>query len=115
MKITTPINEIKGSLYYDKDKLVSDNYDYDIDVDALVLRKTDFDYAYSIEGTSEVRIDFDSKHNIIGIEVLDASRVLKETKTKLNNITNLRVDIIEKNKDIIVKFLYGGYLYEDVV
>lgn len=38
-------------------KINMDKYNYDIDVDAFVLRKTDFDYAYSIDITSEIILD----------------------------------------------------------
>ena len=37
-----------------------DKYDYDIDVDALVIRKSVYDYAYSIDVTSEIILDVDS-------------------------------------------------------
>lgn len=51
-------------------------YEYDIEVDAFSLCKDEYDYAYSIDVTSEIILDVDSKKNLIGIEFLDASKVL---------------------------------------
>jgi len=42
-----------------------DKYDYDISVDAFVIRKSEFDYAYSIEVTSEIILDVDSNKNLM--------------------------------------------------
>ena len=79
-----------------------DKYDYDKDVDAFVLRKADFDYAYSIDVTSEIILDIDSNNKLVGIEFLDASKVLDVNSELLNNPKKIFADIIPTKEGIIL-------------
>jgi uncharacterized protein YuzE len=50
---------------------------YDAKVDALYLRWTDAKIAESDEVSEGVILDYDSKGNVVGIEVLNASQKIK--------------------------------------
>jgi len=50
---------------------------YDAKVDALYLRWTDAKIAESYEVSEGVILDYDSKGNVVGIEVLNASQKIK--------------------------------------
>lgn len=83
-----------------------EKYDYDIDVDAFVLRKTDFDYAYSIDVTSEIILDMDSNKNLIGIEVLDASEVLNIKPELLIHPKKLSAKVVSTDGGIMLTMTF---------
>lgn len=91
-----------------------DKYDYDIDVDAFVLRKTEYNYAYSIDITSEIIIDVDDKKNLIGIEFLDASKVLNVNPEVLVRPKKIIAEIKSRNDGInlIMKFEFDNLIRE---
>jgi len=55
---------------------------YDAKVDALYLRWTDAKIAESDEVSEGVILDYDSKGNVVGIEVLNASQKITGLVTK---------------------------------
>lgn len=83
-----------------------EKYDYDIDVDAFTLRKTDFDYAYSIDVTSEIILDVDSNKNLIGIEFLDASKVLNVKPELLLHPKKLSAKVVSTNEGIMLTMTF---------
>lgn len=83
-----------------------DKYDYDMDVDAFVLRKSEFDYAYSIDVTSEIILDVDSKKNLIGIEFLDASKVLNIDPKLLVHPKKIFAEVTSTNEGIMLTMTF---------
>ncbi|MBQ6219633.1 MAG: DUF2283 domain-containing protein [Methanosphaera sp.] len=77
-----------------------DKYEYDQDADAFSLRRKKYDYAYSIEVTSELILDIDSKKNLVAIEMLDASKVLNVAKDLLMNPHKIFAQIITDEEGI---------------
>lgn len=91
-----------------------DKYDYDIDVDALVIRKSVYDYAYSIDVTNEIILDVDSNKNLIGIEFLDASKVLDVEPELLINPKKIFAKLVSTDEGIILtmKFEFDSFTRE---
>lgn len=83
-----------------------DRYDYDVDVDAFVLRKSDFDYAYSIDVTSEIILDVDSNKNLIGIEFLDASKILNIEPELLVHPKKIFAEVVSTDEGIILAMTF---------
>lgn len=79
---------------------LDDEYSYDLEVDALYIEKKDDDYVYSIEVTSKLIIDFNSTNDIIGVEMLDVSKVLKIDEKELINPKTANVEITIQNNEI---------------
>ena len=91
-----------------------DKYNYDIDVDALVIRKSVYDYAYSIDVTSEIILDVDSNKNLIGIEFLDASKILDVKPELLINPKKIFAKLVSTDEGIILtmKFEFDSFTRE---
>lgn len=80
---------------YDENDMVCDSYEYDVDADVVSITQYNYnDYTYSVEASNGVILDFDSQNNIIGIKLLYASQVLKESKTTLYNLSKISAKII---------------------
>lgn len=79
-----------------------DNYEYDIDVDALSIDHSAYNYAYSIEITSDLIIDVDNNKNVIGVELLNASKILNVDPQQLINPKKISVEIIKREDNIIL-------------
>lgn len=62
-----------------------DVYEYDPVAHVFSLSRNEYDYAYTIEVTSELLLDVDSNKNLVAIEMLDASKVLNVDKDLLNH------------------------------
>lgn len=77
-----------------------DIYDYDPRADAFYLSRKNYDYAHSIEVTSELILDIDSNNNLVAIEMLDASKVLKVDKALLSNPQKIFAKIVPTGNDI---------------
>ncbi len=103
-----------------KDKKES-KLDYDFENDTLfIFPRTRNPEKYNIsEHIDDFILDFDDKKNVIGIEILNASKVLKLAKTKLMNITNWNFTIIIDEKtikiDINMKFQMRNNFFQNVV
>ena len=91
-----------------------DKYDYDMDVDAFILRRSDYDYAYSIDVTSEIILVVDSEKNLIGIEFLDASKVLDVEVELLVKPNKIFAELISTDEGIILtmKFEFDYFTRE---
>lgn len=79
-----------------------DVYEYDIDADAFSLCKQQYDYAYSIDITSEIILDVDSKKNLIGIDFLDASKVLDVKPELLIHPKKIVADVVSTDNGIML-------------
>ena len=77
-----------------------DLYELDIRRDALSLCREEYDYAYSIEVTSEIILDVDSNMNPIGIEFLDASKSLNVNTEVLLHPSKIFAEIINNDEGI---------------
>lgn len=62
---------------------------YDPEVDALSIKWSDAQYAESNEVAPGVILDFDLEGNVIGVEVLDASKQIKQYPGKPLLVTAL--------------------------
>lgn len=79
-----------------------DVYEYDIDADAFSLCKENYDYAYSVDITSEIILDMDSKKNLIGIEFLNASKVLDIEPKLLIHPKKIVADVVSTDEGIML-------------
>ena len=111
IKLITTFNLLQGNV---QEGEIMDKYDYDMDVDAFVLRRSDYDYAYSIDVTSEIILDVDSEKNLIGIEFLDASKVLDVEVELLLNPKKIFAKLISTDEGIILtmKFEFDSFTRE---
>lgn len=78
---------------------LDDEYSYDLEVDALYIEKKDDDYEYSIEVNSKLIIDFNSTNDIIGLEMLDVSRILKIDEEEFINPKTVNIKITPQNNE----------------
>ena len=109
--ITGSLNENTNEIWRE---IIMDKYDYDIDVDAFVLRKSEYNYAYSIDITSEIIIDVDDNKNLIGIEFLDASKVLNVNPELLIHPKKIIAEIksINEGINLTMKFEFDNLIRE---
>ena len=88
------------------------SFDYDFDNDSLFLYDPKSKSKASIE-LEDFIIDFNSKKEVSGIELLNASKFfkglesngLKVDKENLKEIQGCRIDIAHKSNFIVLKFL----------
>ena len=90
------LNQLFNTYYFNN---LDDEYSYDLEVDALYIEKKDDDYVYSIEVTSKLIIDFNSTNDIIGVEMLDVSRILKIDEEELTNPKTVNIKITPQNNE----------------
>lgn len=96
--------------------MVCDSYEYDIDADAVSITQYNYnDYTYSVEASNELILDFDSRNNIIGIELLSASEVLEMNKKCLNNVSAVIARIISDGDFCNVKFSWKVALWKESI
>lgn len=67
---------------------------YDKQSDALSIRFNDNPYAESDEVKEGVIFDYDQNNKIIGIEILDASKIMPGEFSKQNLVRNKRIPVI---------------------
>ena len=90
------LNQLFNNYYFNN---LDDEYSYDLEVDVLYIEKKDDDYKYSIEVTSKLIIDFNSTNDIIGVEMLDVSRILKIDEEELINPKTVNIEITTQNNE----------------
>ncbi|RAP46413.1 MAG: hypothetical protein BZ136_07675 [Methanosphaera sp. rholeuAM74] len=83
-----------------------DRYAYDGDVDALFFEKEEYSYDYSLEITSEIVLDLNVNHNVIGLEVLDASKVLGVDTSFLNDSERITAVIVVADNIMCISFTF---------
>jgi uncharacterized protein YuzE len=89
------------------------DFDYDFDNDSLFLYSSRSKSKASVE-FGDLIIDYDSKKQISGFELLNASKFFKGivskdvvvSKSKLRDISGCKVDVIKKNNFLIIKFIF---------
>ena len=87
-------------------------FDYDYENDSLFLYDPNSKSKGSIE-LDDFIIDFNTKKEIAGIEILNASKFfesldeedLKVSKEILKSLEDCKVDIITKNNSFVIKFI----------
>lgn len=73
-------------------------FHYDKKADALCIRFNEERYAESDEVKEGVIFDYDKKNNIIGIEILNISKILsKKSATKLRSRKSLYSSFVSRN------------------
>jgi uncharacterized protein YuzE len=80
-----------------------DSLNYDIDADAFAIDGDLTDYKESTDIENDVIIDLDSKGLVVGVEVLDVSRIFDVEKTFLKNIEFFCADISVNTETLKVK------------
>ena len=74
---------------------------YDPEVDAIFISvKKKYDYKTSIELNNDIILDFDKNENPVALEILNTSKVLGVSKSNLENIKNIRIDVNIDEKSI---------------
>ena len=76
-------------------------YKYDIEVDAIFINvKKEYEYDTSIELTNDIILDFDKNANPVALEILNTSKILDVSKSNLENMNNIQIDISIDEKSI---------------
>lgn len=75
---------------------------YDEDVDALLVRKEGEPIAFSINILENFILDVDSSRKIVGLEILNASKVLNIPKSELKELKGGSISTL------IMKEFYGA-------
>ncbi|MBQ6218991.1 MAG: DUF2283 domain-containing protein [Methanosphaera sp.] len=84
-----------------------DKYSYDKEIDALSLKKEEYAYAYSIEITDGIILDLNEKHNVIGLEILDASEILEISEIYLKEANEVNAEIMVTKKGIKISLIFN--------
>lgn len=82
-------------------------FDYDTKNDSLFIYSPNSKSKASIT-IADLVIDYNSKKEICGLEILNTSKFLKEsklTKEKLNKISECKIEIIPKNNFLTIKLI----------
>ncbi|WP_135605626.1 DUF2283 domain-containing protein [Methanococcoides sp. NM1] len=85
-------------------ELTANKYDYDSQSDSVFFYGTDKEYEYSID-LDGIIIDFSEDKQIMGVEILDASKKFNLSKSDLHNIKhfNALIEITKNNIDVSMK------------
>ncbi|MDO5852330.1 MAG: DUF2283 domain-containing protein [Methanobacteriaceae archaeon] len=84
---------------------MSDIFEYDEDTDRFYISKKDYDYSYSIE-SNNLLLDMDSDNNIIGIELIDASKLL-DIKQEYLVSPKITAELIMKKNIITINIKFS--------
>ncbi len=87
-------------------------FDYDHDQDSLFIYDPDSKSKSSVE-IDDLIIDYNSKREISGVELLHASQFFKDaaldgqllSKTLLKEVTDCKLEIIPKHNFVVLKFI----------
>ena len=84
-------------------KLKASNYDYDLQNDSLFFYSDGHKYKESIDADGII-LDFSEDDNIMGIEILGASKRFNVSKPDLLNIEdfNAKIDISKENIEVTI-------------
>jgi len=77
---------------------------YDKEFDILYIYKREGKVKFSIEVLDNFILDIGFEGTAVGIEILDASKILKVSKNQLENVKNSSISTLIKNKGIVVFF-----------
>ena len=75
---------------------------YDKEFNTLYIYRKEEKIKFSIEVLDNFILDIGFKGTAVGIEILDASKILKVSKDQLENIKNSSISTIIKNQGIVV-------------
>ena len=85
---------------------------YHPDADALFINVVDeYDYVKSVELTNNVILDFDNNGKAVALEILDASKIFKVSKTNLMNIGPISMKVLINKKLICVELSVGVLIH----
>lgn len=75
-------------------------YDYDMETDALgaVIEK-DYEYAHSVESNRAI-FDLNNNGEVVGLEILDASKIFKIEKKQL---VNPKIEVMVNTTEDLIK------------
>ncbi|MDR0911860.1 MAG: DUF2283 domain-containing protein [Methanobrevibacter sp.] len=87
-------------------KLNSINYKYDDTVDALMIKVNNYAHESTVPLTDDIIMDLNKKDEFIGLEILDASKLLDASPESLKNI--IAIDLIVKvtNYQIFISAIF---------
>lgn len=77
--------------------------DYDYLSDSFMIRPSKRNYAYSRD-FKDLILDFGVDGNLVGIEVLGASKFFGISKANIRNLKSLRVEIESSEKELFIRF-----------
>jgi len=84
---------------------------YDEESDAIFISvKKDYKYDTSIEINNDVILDFDKNGNPVALEILNTSNVLDVSKSSLENIKNIRIEVNIDEKSISLTACFDIYI-----
>lgn len=83
-----------------------DSYSYDADIDAVFFKSENYGYAYSIELTGSIILDLNKTEDVIGLEILDASKNLNINKNYFKNNPKVNANIQVKEGNIIISLTF---------
>lgn len=77
---------------------------YDPSFDVLGIRITDdYEYKTSVELSNDVILDFDTNNIPVALEIINASRFLKMSKSHLGHINMIKMKVHVDDKSICLK------------
>ena len=74
-----------------------DKYDYDIENDNIFFYNDSGKYEFSVD-IDGIIFDIDENNHIMAIEILDASKKIKSSKSDLRDINCFDINVIINNK-----------------
>ena len=83
-----------------------DFYSYDANIDAIFFKSENYEYAYSIELTGGIILDLNKTEDVIGLEILDASKNLNIDKNYFKNTSKVNANIQVKEGNIIISLTF---------
>lgn len=91
-------------MFSEENNLLKVEYSYNEETDSVFIsRKEDYVYDESVELNNNIILDFDNENIPSALEILDASKIFKVSKSNLNHMNNLNVHIIINKETIKIK------------
>lgn len=86
---------------------------YDSSFDVLGIRiNDDYEYKTSVELSNDVILDFDKNNVPVALEILNASRFLKISKSHLDHINMIKMKVHVDDKSICLKGSIGVNIHK---
>jgi uncharacterized protein YuzE len=86
-------------------------YDHSFDVLGIKI-SNDYEYKTSVELSNNVILDFDKNNVPVALEILNASRFLKISKSNLDHINMIKMKVHIDDKSICLKVSVGVNIHK---
>ena len=96
----------KSTMNYKTDFQLESLYDHSFDVLGIRINN-DYEYKTSVELSNDVILDFDKNNVPVALEILNASRFLKISKSHLGHINMIKMKVHIDEKSICLKVSIG--------